>query len=474
MAITHETEEERWAYNCEDCVRTRECGEVESRNVREMGLQSPEAFQQRMFHPVLRAMTRGIRVDHAAKKTLIKELGEEMARRQAFFKEVLGHELNPRSPVQMAKLFYHDLAQPAIMTRGKKGVPGHITCDDEALMKIAAREPLLRPLVNAIADVRTIGVLKSTFAEADAGPDGRMRSSYNICGAATFRLSSSTDAFGSGCNLQNIPSDKSKMQGKAAARGTEFKLPNIRKLYIPDEGMTFFDLDLDRADLQVVVWEADDAMLKTALRSGVDIHILNAFVLSMKEPPPLDELVETHPCYADHRARLKHPREFAKVFCHGTNYGGSSRTMAAHTGRTVHEVDRAQKLWFDAHPGIRKWHERTRLQINTKRYVENRFGYRWYIFDRLDMALNEALAWTPQSTVACAINRAWMNLYDNLPEVEVLLQVHDSLAGQFPTARAAELTDKIKKESLITIPYDDPLVIPVGIKTSVESWGACV
>lgn len=145
--------------------------------------------------------------------------------------------------------------------------------------------------------------------------------------------------------------------------------------------------------------------------------------------------------------------------------------MAAHTGRTVADIDRAQKLWFGAHPGIKTWHDRVEDQIKRFRFVENRFGYRWYIFDRLDAILPEAIAWIPQSTVSIVINRIWMNIYEQLPEVEVLLQVHDSLCGQFLTSQKETLLPKIKNAGRVTIPYEDPLVIPFGLKTSEVSWG---
>lgn len=474
-------EKQLWGYNCLDCVYTREVGEVEQQTIRGFGLEAVEAFQQKLFWPVLKAMNRGLRVDVKARSDLAMELMQEIAKREQYFIDILGHPLNTSSPKQMIQLFYTDLQQQAVMSRAKKGVPAHITCDDEALTKIGQREPILKPLVEAIADIRTLGVLLSTFVNAKLDIDGRMRCSFNIAGntegrgaPATYRLSSSQNAFDSGANLQNIPSDKSKMQGKSAKRDSlGFTLPNIRRLYIPDPGFTFFDMDLDRADLQVVVWESDDDILKAALRAGADIHLLNVFVLDGKEPPPLEELVETHPKYSDHRGPRKLKREFAKVFCHATNYVGSSRTVASHTGRTAHDVERAQRIWFGAHPGIKRWHERIDEQIRKRRFVENKFGYRWYIFDRPDGLLPEAVAWIPQSTVACTINRVWLNIHENLPEVEVLLQVHDSLAGQFPFHQKEFCIRRLKEEAQITIPYDDPLVIPVGVKVSDSSWGDC-
>jgi hypothetical protein len=75
----------------------------------------------------------------------------------------------------------------------------------------------------------------------------------------SYRLTSSKNPFGSGGNLQTIPSEKSKSAVKAAARGSmDFPLPNNRSIDGSDIGFTFFDMDLDRADLQVVVWESGE------------------------------------------------------------------------------------------------------------------------------------------------------------------------------------------------------------------------
>jgi DNA polymerase-1 len=330
-----------------------------------------------------------------------------------------------------------------------------------------------------------MGIFLSNFLTAQLDEDQRMRCAYNIGGSEsgksapkTYRLSSSENAFGSGTNLQNIPSGKSKSVGKSAARGSTagigdpYSYPNIRSMFIPDPGYTFFDGDLDRADLQVVVWEADDPMLKAALHQGVDIHLMNAYVLQNKSVPDLAELVETHPKYLDWRRPMKSLREFAKVFCHGTNYGGGARTMSSNTGWSIAEVERAQAIWFGAHPGIKRWHDRIKTQVSRSRYVENRFGYRWYIFDRIDSIIPEAIAWIPQSTVSVVINRIWERIYSTLPDVQVLLQVHDSLAGQYPRDRL-DLPLRLAEASKITIPYEDPLIIPFNLKTSQVSWGDC-
>lgn len=432
-------EEQLWTYNCKDCVITFEVDEAIQKTVDKLGLREQHDFQQAMFWPVLEAMIRGVRVDLKRRSDFALELSAEIAARESWFKEVLGHPLNPRSPLQMKRLFYEDFAQKAIFNRKS----GTITLDDEALQKISTREPLLRPLVRRISEHRSLGVFLSTFVNARLDSDQRLRCSYNIAGTETLRLSSSENAFDSGLNLQNIPKGGSLEKNDPTA----LQLPNVRKLFVPDAGMEIADCDLDRADLQVVVWEANDEELKHMLLEGVDIHAENAKLLGCS-------------------------RQLAKTWVHGTNYGGSARTMAINAGISVAQAESMRTRWFSAHPGIAKWHSSVAESLRTTRSVRNRWGYRRFYFDRIEGVLPEALAWIPQSTVAICINKIWKAIYETLPEVQVLLQVHDSLVMQYPVHLAPWARERILGIArTIAVPYPQPLTIPLGIKTSTESWG---
>lgn len=431
-------EDQLWVYNLEDCARTHEIADEEQGIIKTLNLTEVERFQQQMFRPVLQAMIRGVRIDTDARSKMASELFEEISKREQFFIDVLGHPLNPRSPKQMKELFYEDLKLPIQIKRGT----GKPTLDDDALTKLAAKEPIVAPILRKIAEHRSLGVFLSTFVQAPLDTDGRMRCSYNICGTETYRLSSSENAFGSGTNLQNIP------KGTQAKEADELELPNIRKIFIPDPGYTFFDMDLDRADLQVVVWEAEDDELKQMLREGVDVHAENARTIGCS-------------------------RQMAKSWVHGTNYGGSPRTMAMNCGILVREAEKMQTRWFQAHPGILRWHRETENELKTRRCVSNKWEYRRYYFDRVDALLPEALAWIPQSTVAITINKIWYNIHNFAPHIQTLLQVHDSLAGQFPTTGTKEYLYQLQECSKVVIPYSDPLIIPTGIKVSTRSWGDC-
>ncbi len=231
-------------------------------------------------------------------------------------------------------------------------------------------------------------------------------------------------------------------------------LPNVRKLFLPDEGYIIFDADLQGADAYVVAWDSGDEPLKTIFREGRRLHAENAKVIFGSEEEPYYSL--------------------AKRGVHATNYGCKERTLAVSLGITIAEAQEFQAAWFAAHPAIKAWHERIQRELHTTHSVRNAFGYRRYYFDRLDSILPEALAWIPQSTVACITNRGLVRLDKELPGFELLMQVHDSIVGQFPVTAGLNALEAIRECMRIPVPYPDPLTIPVKIKTSDRSWGACV
>jgi DNA polymerase I-like protein with 3'-5' exonuclease and polymerase domains len=101
----------------------------------------------------------------------------------------------------MKEFFYDDLGVQVVLHRKTKKP----TLDDEALQKIGKKNPLLQPLLDLIAEKRSLGVFLSTFCLMPLDSDMRMRTYYNVAGTETFRLNSGENAFGSGGNLQNIP-----------------------------------------------------------------------------------------------------------------------------------------------------------------------------------------------------------------------------------------------------------------------------
>lgn len=436
-----------WEYNCKDAVITFEVDLAQQTTVKAMQLQEVHDFQQSLFWPVVDSMIVGLNVDMKRRFLFSQQLENEMSERLQWLEYVLQGPVNPRSSDQAKNLFYNEIGMKPVLNRKTK----QPSTDDESLQMLASREPIIRPVVNKILECRSIGVFNSTFVSAPVDIDGRMRCSFNIGGTETYRFSSSKNAFGSGLNLQNIP--------KGGDEGDGLDLPNIRSLFIPDPGHTFFDIDLSSADLRIVVWEADEPEMKAMLKAGLD---------------PYTEIAKEF--YNDKSITKKDPRrQTFKSFAHGTNYLGTAEGLAGRLGLSVADAKRTQAWYFNRFPKIKKWQDNLIDQVYKRQMVQNVFGYRCYFFDRIEGTIfNQAAAWIPQSTVACLINRAYVNIYTKLRDVQVLLQVHDSLAGQYPTGMHEELSAAIVTQAEISLPYPgDPLIIPVGIKTSTDSWGAC-
>jgi DNA polymerase I-like protein with 3'-5' exonuclease and polymerase domains len=247
-----------------------------------------------------------------------------------------------------------------------------------------------------------------------------------------------------------------------------YEMPNVRKMFIPDPDHILFEADLQGADAQIVAWEANDPKLKRNFRDKVDIHLANARDLYTN--PALHKASSKE---VKNTPALNSLRQKAKVFVHATNYGAKSATIASTLNISRHEAEVGQALWFRNHPEIAEWHRRIERQLQETRTVTNPFGYRRYYFERVHEILPQALAWVPQSTVAIIVNKGLVAVAEHYrKEVQILLQVHDSIVGQYHKSLHEEMQRTIPQLMAIPVPYDDPLTIPVSMKFSSENWGS--
>jgi uracil-DNA glycosylase len=452
-------EEKHWSYNCEDSCYTHEDEESLQHSLKALGYKrtiygTPQEIQHRMAKHVLRAMLRGVRWDFSLASKLIFQLQEARFKREEYLNAVIGRPFNTNSPKQLQEFFYTEMGQRVIKDRKTKAP----TCNADALEELGKRDPALLPICTLINEVRQIRNYLG-FVGKPIDADGRIRCSYNVAGTETYRFSSSEDAFDFGTNLQNVTAGDEKNE--------RLPMPNLRKLFIPDPGKTWIDFDLPQADARIVAWDADDRELMAIfLDPKADLHNENAKAIFGNKP------------FIEVDGKMVHPkRQHAKKGVHAVNYLVGASELAHHLGITVHEADTFIKTWFGAHPAIERWHERIKHEIQTRRFVENIFGYRRYVFERIDDKLiKEIVAWIPQSTTAITINlgidRVCSNATLQRASVDFLLQVHDSADFQYPTGRA-DIRAKIREDMTIEVPYPTPLIMPPGFKESTQSWGHC-
>jgi DNA polymerase I-like protein with 3'-5' exonuclease and polymerase domains len=192
-------------------------------------------FKLALQAPALEMMLRGFAIDAMARQSAIVSLREERDGLQDMLNEFAiafwGRPLNARSYPQLKEFFYGAMRIPEV-TLSFKG-QRRVSVNREALEKIEVyyHARLFVSIILAIRDVaKRIEVLAT---EVDS--DGRMRTSYNIAGTESERWSSSSNAFGTGTNLQNIT-------------------PELRRVFVADDGWKLCGIDLEQAESREVGW----------------------------------------------------------------------------------------------------------------------------------------------------------------------------------------------------------------------------
>ena len=205
-AAKQHNDEERWVYNCRDCVVTFEVMEALWNVIRHYGLERQYAIQMIRARSSLPMMYKGVAIDAARQgEEKIKQIHAEMEYGNRLEEmipvSVWPREKTPwyRSPIQQARLFYDELGVREV----KDPKTGNRTTNDDALKKIGRRELILKPVTDALAEYRSLSTF-GQFVNMKLSSDRRMRASFSPT-TETFRYRSSADVFGFGRNLQNLP-----------------------------------------------------------------------------------------------------------------------------------------------------------------------------------------------------------------------------------------------------------------------------
>lgn len=464
----------RWRYNINDILYTREVVEV---LLDVMGNQVPKLqefynFQQNDIAPALaRVMNRGIRIDIAKKDELHKQLTKLLAEVEDKLAYLIGEPFNPKSLPQIKAVFKDLLGIKPVIDKKSKTE----SFSSQYMLQYLEQYPMYAPLITLILEYRSIGVFLRTFVSAKVDEDSRMRTSYNVAGTKTYRLSSRKNPFGNGANLANIPS-KGKIDLKFSLATIEptdepesddsfvlgeyegiTKLPNCKEFFIPDEGYTFFNADYSGADAMIVAWDSECSWLQNFFLTSKE----KLYVYMAREYLQRD-INTSDPWY----------KKF-KQFAHLTNYGGMEAKAAASSGMSLEDAKRIRQWYFKLCPEIPAWHRRIASQVQSKGYIENIFGARGYFINKdCPTLLNQAYSFIPQSSIAVLVNKGLVNIDQKEKDIQVLLQVHDALAGQFKSTDS-NAPARIVKHMSVELPYKKPLVIPVDITTSAKSYGDC-
>jgi len=427
--VTNPAFDQLLRYNGLDCCGTQAILEILESQLTPV---TRATYEQslRLYAPAMKMMVRGVKVNKIAigqlKHNLLAELRGLQDKWAYLTRELTGQEVNPGSPKQLKDFFYGTLNLPP-QHKFTKGVKS-ITTDREAMEKLIKLDlPAVSIVCNLLLAQRDI---KKTLDVVTTGlePSGRIRSSFNPCGTDTGRWSSSTNVYHRGTNLQNITED-------------------LRHIFISDVGYKFFNIDYEQVDsrnvaLEVYLTTGDSSYLE-ACESG-DLHTQVAKMtwpdLGWTGDPKADKALAETPYYRHYSYRF-----MCKKLGHGSNYLGKPKTLAKQSRIELHIVEAFQEAYFSAFPGIPLWHQIRIEELQLKKGLTTILGRYREFHDRLsdEATWRKAIAFLGQSPTADLINKAMLRIDDELPEVQLLIQVHDSLLGQYPEEQEDELFPKV-------------------------------
>ncbi|TXH14998.1 MAG: hypothetical protein E6R03_08170 [Hyphomicrobiaceae bacterium] len=450
-------------YNGLDCCLTFEIYNVIGKMLQQSNdpaAQDIYNFERAMQAPALDMMERGFRVDQFERMSAVAELQQKQAQVTDLLNKlahvVWGKGLNPNSPAQMKAFFYgtNGLALPE-QHKIEKGVR-KVSTNRDALEKLQSYF-YARPIINCCLAVKDYAKKISVLTK-EVDDDKRMRTSYNIAGTESGRWSSSTSAFGTGTNLQNITQE-------------------LRRVFIADPGMKLCYLDLEQAEsfvVGLVVWMVTgDETYLNACESG-DLHTTTCKLiwpeLGWTSEKKKDREIAEQTFYRNFSYR-----DMSKRGGHGTNYYGQPRTMARHLKVVTALMEEFRSKYFSAYPGIPLWHSWTAKQLSLHNTLTTPLGRKRIFFGRPDddATLREAIAYVPQSTVADLLNYILYTFWTNLrTEIQLLAQIHDAIVFQFPEATETTIVPKaltlarvpITVESIITPGLYRTIIIPSEAK----------
>ncbi|GAA5047082.1 DNA polymerase I [Erythrobacter westpacificensis] len=394
--------------------------------------------------PVVAGIEReGIKVDRAALSRLSEQFAETTARIEKEIHAEAGEEFTIGSPKQLGDVLFEKMGYKG----GKKGKSGQYSTDQSVLEKLSQQGATI---ADKVLEYRQLSKLKSTYTDAlqqAINPNtSRVHTSYSLVGAQTGRLSS-TDP-----NLQNIPI--------RTEIGRE-----IRKAFVPDDGNVLLAADYSQIELRLAAHMADVPQLKEAFEAGEDIHARTAKEMYGE---------------VDRDTRAK-----AKTINFAILYGISRWGLAGRLGVEPDEAQEVIDTYFKRFPGIQNYIHQTLETVRAKGYSETLFGRKTW-FPRINSknqaerqgseraAINAPIQGTSADIIKRAMTRMLPALAEaGLPDVRMLLQVHDELVFELPEGdveAASPVIEKVMAEA--ALPAVE-LSVPLGIEIGTgASWDA--
>ena len=330
-------------------------------------------------------------------------------------------------------MFFDELA----LTKKRRGKTGFST-DARVLGQLRDEHPI----VEKVERWRELTKLKNTYLDSLPGlvdDDGRIHTTFNQVTAATGRLSSTNP------NLQNIPIR------------SEVGRP-VRSCFVAERGKRLLSCDYNQVELRVLAHVAEEDVLREIFASGEDVHAATAAGIVGADPEAITPA----------------ERSKAKMVNYGIAYGLSAFGLADRLNIERDEAAVYIDRYFERFPAVRTFIEATVASAEERGFVKTLMGRRRNIpelrsSNRQRRLLGERLAVNTviQGTAADIIKVAMVRCHRALSEAglstELVLQIHDELLFEGPSAEMDAATEIARREMCAAFDLDPPLAVEVGV-----------
>lgn len=428
-------------YGAEDSDFTLQLWQRFEKELKDQNLYELFASMEMKVLPLLARMeVRGIHLDRSALTTYQGELQAQLTRTEKEIYELVGHEFNIASPLQLQKVLFEERG----LKPGKKTKRGYST-DTSVLEELAWEDPVPQKIL----EYRNLAKLLSTYVEtlpALADENSRIHTSFMQTGTATGRLSSRDP------NLQNIP-----VRDEAGRK--------IRSAFTAQEGTILISADYAQIELVVLAHLSGDKNMCRAFIDGVDVHKATASLIYAV--PPEEVTPEM--------------RRSAKTINFGVMYGMSAFRLARDLQIPNKRAQDFIANYFATYAGIRSFIDDTVRHAEETGYVQTIAGRKRAIIginsaNKVEKAAAERIATnTPiQGSAADIVKKAMLDVDAELKAhptgAKLLLQVHDELIFECPdTPEAIDKTIAIIRDKM-----ENAYTLNVPLRVSIEqgkNWG---
>ena len=267
----------------------------------------------------------------------------------------------------------------------------------------------------------------------------RIHTSYQQAVTSTGRLSSTEP------NLQNIPIK--------TAEGRR-----IREAFVPEKGNTLISADYSQIELRIMAHLSEDKNLTNAFNNNIDVHSSTAaevFGVAIEEVN-------------------KDQRRSAKAINFGLMYGMSAFGLTRQLGITRAEAQAYLDTYFARYTGVRDYMDNIKAKAKEDMFVETIMGRRLYLNEinaanglRRQAAERAAINAPLQGSAADIIKKAMLDIdkliLNEMPDVKMIMQVHDELVFECPKEKADLVMEQMKETMEQTVELKIPLIAEAAV-----------